>query len=241
MENSKLQELGSNRNVFIIFDNTDLKYDLFDKKIKNEKEGIFSPQPCKLFSKKCSRFEAFDNGQVSNFDLELLEMNNDNKNSLDKIKKDEEEEIIEKIINEHPVQNAKDFKFTNYWNNEETLNLIEENNKQKKDYLVSTKTTDEIDKRESFEKNSNSDFSVKKQNLKKKSRRLELNQKLKMKIKKLSDYWKGKNLLMPNVLKIKSSINGEAEILQQFLDFSAKRLLIRDEENNLKKVNMDCF
>jgi hypothetical protein len=62
-----------------------------------------------------------------------------------------------------------------------------------------------------------------------------------MKIKKLSDYWKGKNLLMPNVLKIKSSINGEAEILQQFLDFSAKRLLIRDEENNLKKVNMDCF
>ena len=65
-----------------IDENNDVNYKLFEKNLQNEKEGIFSPQPIKLFRKK-SRFESVEGITVSNFDLELFNETNFQKKEED--------------------------------------------------------------------------------------------------------------------------------------------------------------
>ena len=226
MKNKNLQKLANNNNFLTLFKNTNEKTTLFEKKLKNEKEGIFSPKPIKFFKEKQSRFDSLDQ-KVTNFDLEIFP--NCEKN----------EEIKKNGKNILDFSKKTDFSFLKFPLDfsENLINFEKEKkiSEDKNDFLITAKTTIELDKsiELDFDKKFQIDFSVKnkkKIKKKKKSRKYEDNHKMKIKIKKLNFYWKKNIKHMPNVFKIKAKILNSQNFVLQFLDFSSKKLLIRDDD-----------
>lgn len=222
MQTKYLQKLYPQNNYLIFFENSNEKHTLFEKKLKNEKEGIFSPKPIKFFKKKAKFYNS--DPEVTEFELDLFPLK---KNPA---KKNENEKTIVDLLKN------QDFKFLKFPQNEENLiNLEQKKNPEEKneDFLFTSQTTIELDRDSELEENFKMDFSVKKKkkiHKKKKSRKLEDVHKLKIKMKKINSYWKKKIKHMPHVFKIKAKIVNSKNFVLQFLDFSSKKLLIRDDK-----------